>query len=151
MKPTDFVPPPTETLELPLDALALKLLAFLRAIEDSGGVASPNFVTNAAHWAEYEPMDQSREPFMRALREAWDWLYLHGLVGAPEREERSFVTRRGRALLSEDDGLARLSAQRRLDVDLHSLIADRILLAVVARRVRGGGVLGNAGGGDSRA
>jgi hypothetical protein len=126
MKLTDVIPPPTETLELPVDVLALRLLRYFCANEDVGGGVSQNIVINAAHWSEYEPMQEHRDPFMRALREAWDWLYVHGLLGSPVREERSFVTRRGRAVASQGDGLAWLRAERRLDVDLHPSIGGRV-------------------------
>ena len=129
-QPTHFVPAPADALDLPLDSLALRLLAYLGAAEDAGQHASRNLVTNRNWWGDYEPMGQLAEPFMRALTEAWDWLYLHGLVsGADPRQQGdwAFVTRRGRALLeAQDDGLARLRAQRRLDVDLHPLIAARV-------------------------
>ena len=68
--------------------------------------------------------------FLRALTEAWDWLVVHGLVSSADPRQRgddwTFVTRRGRGFLDEQDGLAKLQAERRLDVDLHASIAERV-------------------------
>jgi len=64
------------------------------------------------------------------LTEAWDWLVARGLIASrhPSRngDGHTFITRRGNALLKDVDGLERLQAERRLDVDLHPRIRDRI-------------------------
>jgi len=40
-RPEDFLPPPTEVVELPLDVLASRLLAYLAAAEDEN---DPHYV-----------------------------------------------------------------------------------------------------------
>jgi len=127
----DFVPPPADALELPLNELALRLLRFQVATEDQDGRMSFNLCVNRSHFGEYEPMGDAAGPFLRALTEAKDWLYLHGLVASVNPDQRhdsegSFVTRRGRAFLEDHDGLARLHAERRLEVELHPIIAERV-------------------------
>jgi uncharacterized protein (TIGR02391 family) len=69
--------------------------------------------------------------FLRLLQEAWDWLRTHGLItsgvpGQTRGAEYAFVTRRGNAVLDEQNGMARLAAELRLGVDLHASIRDRI-------------------------
>ncbi|HEY5260946.1 MAG TPA: TIGR02391 family protein [Solirubrobacteraceae bacterium] len=127
---TDFIPTPAEVVSMPLDQLALRLLAYERALEDSGGNGTRNFVVNAGWWSDYEPMGEVRRDFLRALVEAWDWLLVRGLVSTVDPRQRgedwTFVTRRGRALLDDQDGLAKLRSELRLDVDLHEAIAERV-------------------------
>ena len=130
-RPSDFVPPPAEPLELPLDALATRLLALEAAIEEGGGRVSFNLCVNRAHWGDYEPMGDLAIPFLRALNEARDWLFLHGLVGWADPDQShdnhgSFITRLGRSVLGDERGVERLRAHRRLDVDLHPLVAARV-------------------------
>jgi uncharacterized protein (TIGR02391 family) len=64
-----------------------------------------------------------------AYEEAFAWLQHHGLV-APEPSQSGsdwfFITRRGRDVLADSEGLARLRAAERLNVDLHHLIAERV-------------------------
>lgn len=126
-RPEDFLPPPAEVVELPLDVLAWRLLAYLAAAEDENEphYVDRDLVTLGGFWPIGTPHDPA---FVRAMTEAWDWLVAHGLVSGPARQHRTdaFVTRPGRRLLGEPDGLARLRAEQRLDVDLHEQIADRV-------------------------
>jgi hypothetical protein len=114
---------------MPLDQLAARLLAYERALEDSGNSGTRNMVVNGGHWSEYQPLSDLRD-FLRALTEAWGWLLVHGLVSSADPRQRgddwTFVTRRGRAFLDDQDGPAKLRAERRLDVDLHESIAERV-------------------------
>ena len=49
-----FVPSPSDTLELPVDGLALRLLAFQAAVEDESGLASFNLCINRSHCQSVE-------------------------------------------------------------------------------------------------
>jgi uncharacterized protein (TIGR02391 family) len=128
--PHEFIPRPAEAVDLPLDALALRVLAYAGAVDDAGDHVTRNIATNRNWWGEYEPMGELAQPFLPALVEAWDWLYGHGLVsGADPRQagaDWAFLTHRGRAFLDDPDARARLRAEGRLDVDLHPLIAARV-------------------------
>lgn len=126
-RPEDFLPLPGKVAELPLDVLAMRLLAYLAAAEDENEphYIDRDLVTLGGFWRAETPHDQA---FLRAITEAWDWLVAHSLLSGPARQHRSdaFVTRHGRRLLTDADGLARLRAEERLDVDLHERIASRV-------------------------
>jgi uncharacterized protein (TIGR02391 family) len=126
-RPADFLPPPADVAELPLDVLAMRLLAYLAAAEDANEphYVDRHLVTLGGFWLVGKPHD---ERFIRAITEAWDWLVAHGLLSGPARQHRTeaFVTRQGRRLLADPDGLPRLRAEQRLGVNLHERLADRV-------------------------
>ncbi len=128
MPPQDF-PTPDEASELPLDELALRLLNYLHA----KGVPHEqigNVITGQV-WADH--VGQANLPaFLKLLHEAWDWLYIRGLISGgdpsqfPSNTWYTFITRRGCEVLEDPNGKERLAAELRLDVDLHPLIARRV-------------------------
>ena len=126
-RPEDFLPPPAQVVELPLDVLGMRLLAYLAAAEDEN---EPHYVDrDLVALGGFWPISKPHDPtFVRAMTEVWDWLVAHGLLSGPARQHRTdaFVTRRGRRMLNEPHGLAPLRAEQRLDVDLHDRIADRV-------------------------
>jgi uncharacterized protein (TIGR02391 family) len=73
---------------------------------------------------------QANRAVANALAEAWDWLCSEGLLarafGTRDDPEAFFVTRRGREILDHLEPLAMLRAQRRLGVELHVRLADRL-------------------------
>lgn len=126
-KPEDFLPSPEEAIRLPLDVLGMRLLSYLAAAQDSNEphYVDRDLVTLGGFWRS----SQRHEPsFIRAMTETWDWLVANGLLSGPARQHRAdaFVTREGRRLLQDTDPLARLRAGRRLNVDLHPAIAERV-------------------------
>ena len=107
----------------------MHLLRHVHETEDRGFVSS-NLTVNINQWAGHDVGDDPYA-FLRLVAEAWDWLYIHGLVSGREPTQShsvdfAFITRKGLALLAQPDGLSRLRAERRLDVDLHPLIAERV-------------------------
>jgi hypothetical protein len=108
-----------DTIELPIDALALLVL------EDY--VAG-----NGWNWQNWmrgsEQHGTARDPGISlALSEAWSWLMTHGLVVCdPSRRVSGAyqVSRLGRETLKY--GVARLAAAERLGVALHPRLAQRI-------------------------
>jgi uncharacterized protein (TIGR02391 family) len=107
----------------------MHLLRHVQAAQDRGFVSS-NLTVNINQWAGHDLGDDPYA-FLRAVTEAWDWLYVHGLVSSREPTQShgvdfAFVTRKGLALMEDPDGPSRLRAERRLDVDLHPLIAQRV-------------------------
>lgn len=65
----------------------------------------------------------------RAYEEAFDWLQRHGLVSREPSQSGPdwfFVTDTGWGVVDSDDGVARLAAAERLNVDLHPRIAARV-------------------------
>jgi hypothetical protein len=108
-----------DTIELPIDALALLVL------EDY--VAG-----NGWSWQNWMPGSEqhgtARDPEIGlVLSEAWSWLMTHGLVVRDPSQSSSDayqVSRLGRQALKY--GLARLPAAERLGVALHPRLAQRI-------------------------
>jgi uncharacterized protein (TIGR02391 family) len=125
----DELPSLSVARELPLDDLALRLLRYLRAEEQGGRTINRH---NLIGTAVLNPLAEGHlNEYLRLIQEAWDWLYSHGLIsrGNPAQSsdaDWAFVTRKGLAVIEEPDGLARLKAERRLDVDLHLRIAGRV-------------------------
>jgi hypothetical protein len=128
----DFIPPPADAVALPTPELAMRLLAYLVALEDAFGGPDnqlsalplhPDSVVHAGTWPDH--IDRHDEPFLRAISEAWAWLTANGLLARQPGAGNShvFVTRTGRAAATRPDGLAWLQAQQRLGVELHPRIA----------------------------
>jgi uncharacterized protein (TIGR02391 family) len=129
--PVDLVPGPDDAAALPLDQLALRLLAQISKDERSGqfGIPQERVYINSSVWLI--PDREERESFFRLLQEAWDWLLSHGLIASGEPSQPhgtgfTFVTRRGNSVVDDPRGLARVQAEIRLEVDLHPRIRDRI-------------------------
>jgi hypothetical protein len=122
----DYLLPADETLALPIDELAVRLLAYLSAAEDAGEFPHPSMLDQ---WNLLQQRAARYEELRRALCEAWDWLLMHGLLSSWLPGQRfetrfAFVTRRGREVITR--GLSQLRAEQRIDIDLHPRIADRI-------------------------
>lgn len=122
------LPSPDEADALPVDRLALRVLELLRDQDRSGTQLDRLNVINRGVGG---PLGRATEDaYLQALTEAWDWLVAHGLIGGshPARHHHTgtFITRLGNAVLDDPRGLARLRAQARLDVDLHSLIREQV-------------------------
>lgn len=118
--------PGPEILDAALPDVALHLLAYLRdnpaqqrSTIVSGQMLSP-------------PLDRSLWPqYRRRVQEAWDWLIQHGLIAATDPTQdgfgnSTFVTDLGERVLSEPFGVERMRAERRLDMQLHPRIAERV-------------------------
>ena len=119
-------PTGAEAEELPLEALALRLLAHI-ASDQRGAHQRPLYVNRQVLQNHAGNADMFR--YERAIQEAWDWLRTNGLLSLADSKQQgsdfAFVTRLGAAAL-EDGGLVRMAAQRRLGVDMHPLIAGRV-------------------------
>ncbi len=122
-----------EANELPIDALAMRILRYFEPLEDHASDISRRGIGNKGTWITRDMSDEERARALgasiRAL-EAYDWLYLHGLV-APRQDatgftETGYITERGREVLARTDGLATLRAEERLNVDLHPILAERV-------------------------
>jgi Protein of unknown function (Hypoth_ymh) len=87
-----------EALALPIDEMSLRLLRWLDEQDKSGIQLHVSGVINAGVWPDI-PQPRVAE-FLSAVIEAWDWLQARGLE--------------------------RLRAERRLDVELHWRIRDRV-------------------------
>jgi uncharacterized protein (TIGR02391 family) len=65
----------------------------------------------------------------RRLDEVLEWLQINGLIAWDSSRDVGdwfFVTRRGSEIANTDSGVAQIQAERRLAVDLHPSIADRV-------------------------
>jgi len=133
---TDHIPPVDEAVALPTPELAMRLLAYLVALEDHyGGYGvpfsalqlHPGSVASAETWPEHTN-GEHHEVFLRAISEAWAWLIANGLLARRPGggTEEMFVTRTGRAVAVQPDGLARLQAEQRLGVELHPQLALKV-------------------------
>lgn len=119
-------PTGAEAEELPLEALAIRLLARI-ASDQRGTHQRPLYVSHQVLQNHVGNADMFR--YERAMQEAWDWLRTNNLLSFADPTQRgsdfAFVTRMGKAAL-EDGGFSRIAAQRRLGVDMHPLIAGRV-------------------------
>ncbi len=129
MSISSFFPSPEEVELLPLDQLALLLLRHIQAQEADGGKAQVLNVINNGAWPQIDHVARFR--LLCHLQEAWDWLYVHGLITNREPSQThgigfTFITRLGQRVLDDPHGLERTRAQARLDVEIHPAIRDRI-------------------------
>ncbi|TQL58767.1 uncharacterized protein (TIGR02391 family) [Oryzihumus leptocrescens] len=112
----DWTLTPDEIVALPLDELALRILADVKANNEWNW---RNWMLSAVQSSAYSRHPQA----LRALSEAWGWLRANGLVAwdpSQDSAQAIFVTRRGDEVL--DRGLGYLKAVQRLDVDLHPVL-----------------------------
>jgi uncharacterized protein (TIGR02391 family) len=132
---SDYIPSVDKALALPTPELAMCLLRYLVALEDHfGGYGSDlsashlraDAVAHAGTWPEHT--DGQHDPlFLRAISEAWWWLVANGLLARrPGHTEDMFVTRTGRGVAAQPNGLARLQAEQRLGVELHPRLAGKV-------------------------
>jgi uncharacterized protein (TIGR02391 family) len=109
---------PEEVVALPLDELALRVLADAKSKE----------TWNWKNWMiEAQNSFQRDLSALRALSEAWTWLRSKGLVAwnpAQDSDNSVFITRRGHLVLKS--GLAFLRATERLDVELHPALENKV-------------------------
>jgi uncharacterized protein (TIGR02391 family) len=109
---------PEQVVGSPTDLLALRILQDVHT----------NAEWNHHNWmvkAQQGPYGGNRAA-LEALEEAWAWLRAKGFIARDPQQsspESIFVTRRGRHAVEE--GIARMRAEERLDVDLHQRIAER--------------------------
>ncbi|MEO1064805.1 MAG: TIGR02391 family protein [Actinomycetota bacterium] len=101
-----------EVVTMPVERLALAVLRHSQEAKE----------WNSRNWLLGARKRYGREPrTLRALQEAWAWLYQHGLV-APDMEqsaaEAMFITRLGLRVV--DEGVPLSDAIAFLDRDLHS-------------------------------
>lgn len=120
---------PDEVVELPLDRVAVRVLQYLEKQDRDGVQLHYTTLVNGAAWPNVR--GENRDSFLEVLAEAWDWLLVRGLISSahPSRTTgwgAAFITRRGREFLGDPDGLERLQAERRMEVDLHWRIRDRV-------------------------
>jgi uncharacterized protein (TIGR02391 family) len=110
--------PEDETLNLPIDALALLILRDYRR----DGWNRNNWLLESKQWGSAKS-DRSQ----RALSEGWSFLISRGLVAIDPTKDSSdayFVTREGEAALKA--GIGRLEAAQRLEMSLHPRLAQRV-------------------------
>jgi uncharacterized protein (TIGR02391 family) len=132
-------PSADEALEMPLDELGMRVLARLAATDwrgqfplRSGQITAwtVELLRSAGDGRSQTEILLSNPAFANALAEAWDWLCSEGLLARAvlirANPDAFIVTRRGREILDHLEPLAMLRAQRRLGVELHSRLADRL-------------------------
>lgn len=111
-----LIPAPVDAVELPTEDLAMRLL---REYVDKGqgtGILNRHNLGIEGNWGEYEGVT---EDFLRAMVEAYDWLANRGLIArTPADDGRAYVTGLGQRVASDENGVARLHAGRRLELEL---------------------------------
>jgi uncharacterized protein (TIGR02391 family) len=113
----DWVLTEEQILELPLDVIGLEILRDILS----------NPMNDSRTWLMMAEPAYSVEG-LRALGEAWEWLYVNGLVATDRLSNASaavFVTRSGREVVQTGD-TERLRASARLDLDLHPSLQGHV-------------------------
>src|SRR5690348_13599808 len=113
------MPPTSRVLEMPLEAVGLTLLRMILGGRED--LCNSHNVTNPVNWQD-DPNGPRDLKFLAAISEAWGWLERNGLVAPQPGGSGSnwfIVTRRGIAVATQQDPLAALRAEARLDIDLH--------------------------------
>jgi uncharacterized protein (TIGR02391 family) len=111
---------PDEVVRMPLDALALRILADFDATR---GWNSRNWILEHAQTPPFVHHTEA----LQAFAEAWAWLSSKGFVAKDHNqsaEDAVFITRLGRAAMRQ--GTALIRAQDRLSVDVHPRIERSI-------------------------
>jgi uncharacterized protein (TIGR02391 family) len=110
---------PEELIALPVDELGLRILGQMGA----GSETRTNLV------ARIERPEGIPREAKQAVSEAWWWLVRNGLI-APDAQNSDdtwwLATRLGRDVVQRADGLARLRAGERLQIELHPRIAQDV-------------------------
>jgi uncharacterized protein (TIGR02391 family) len=117
------LPTKNEISQLAVDDLAIRLLQ-LAAHHQQGHLLSRSNATAPTHWGDVG----SDRTLLRAVGEAWDWLYFHGLI-ANEPQDSSdwtYITERGHRVAGHSNPIALVRAEARLDVELHPILEKRI-------------------------
>ena len=126
----DWPPPADQILLLPLEVLGLTLLRRLereghRPLRRERLVGTNGIVSSMGS-------DYGRQAVVQAINEAWDWLYTNGLLvnagpgwEMPQGqtiEGHRVISRKGRDLLTQDDPLNLMRAERLISLPLHPRI-----------------------------
>jgi len=130
------LPTQDQVTELPLDQLAIHVLWWHADHPDSQ--SRRGFITQRqadAARAQQGPggvivtsSESIRGPVAQAWQEAYEWLIHHGLLTADVTQSGDFwmPSRLGHEFARDQQGLARMRASARLDVDLHPSISGRV-------------------------
>lgn len=123
---SSWPPAADEITELPVDELALRMLRHFAASPDRQFHRN-NDATNTSTWHRIG-QEYTQVAVLRALGEAYDWLVFNGLLAVKPGEASGFtyITKRGRKVADDPDAAATIRATRRLDVDMHPLLAERV-------------------------
>jgi uncharacterized protein (TIGR02391 family) len=117
---------PDEILALPVDQLGLRILVEVGSGSDVRWNAVGRIETDEG--ASREAKQAMREA-KQAISEAWWWLIRKGLIApdAQNADDRWWLrTRLGHEVAERPEGLARLRAGERVDVELHPRIAEDV-------------------------
>lgn len=116
-----------KALAWPVEQVALHLLRNYQRMNAQPDRRSELISARQAYQKNGVPEAQTSS-VTRALAEAFDWLVLHGLLSEdpPPSNKGHFITRKGQEVLESTAGPALLRAQERLNIDLHTSIAQRV-------------------------
>jgi uncharacterized protein (TIGR02391 family) len=119
----DWLPGADELLVLPVEDVAIFLLKRI-ARRSNQSWRAERFTGEKGEVLAQGP--EYRQPeVVRALGEAWDWLFLNGLIsGDPNKRDQGFfrISRKGLDVAQEAEPLRLLRADRLLAVPLHPAI-----------------------------
>jgi uncharacterized protein (TIGR02391 family) len=121
----DFVLTEEQVLNLPLDTLALEVLADIIANQEWNSL---NWLIGAQNARENGKAVYTRQA-LQAFGEAWQWLENNGLIATNHEQTARhsiFVTRLGYYVGTQDRNLDRVRAAARLDLDLHPELGDKV-------------------------
>jgi uncharacterized protein (TIGR02391 family) len=121
----DFIPPPAEAVDLPVEELGLALLRLI--VEgQQGHLLTRGNAGNYGYW-EHHSSEAIEPPFLEALSEPYDWLLHRGLVALQPGNESGwcYVTRRGLSAIEDENPLARLRADDGITARLHPAIRQQ--------------------------
>ena len=114
-----------KALNWPIAQVAIHLL---RGFKRGGATSRYNFKINTTQAYQQNGIrGKDLTELTNVLLEAFDWLILHGLLTeGTQNGEWPFVSRKGLAVLQQPDPIAYVTAEARLNIDLHPLIARRV-------------------------
>ena len=126
-------PAADEITELPVDELGIRMLQHF-AQSPERQLHRNNDATNSSAWHRVGP-EYANVMVLRALGEAYDWLVFNALLAVKPGEASGFtyITERGRTAAGDPVAVATIRATRRLDVDMHPLLAERVRRPVPPR------------------
>lgn len=104
-----------ETIDMPLERLALQVLENFQA---RNGWLRRNWLLEVGQELAGDPQHVAAS---RALAEAMEWLFSHGLMAHNDADNKTFVTRMGLVTLAL--GPERMRAIERLGLDLHPTLS----------------------------
>lgn len=120
-------PPTAEDItELPVDEVAMRMLRHF-AESPERQFHRNNDATNSSTWSR-AGREYTEVRVLRALGEAYDWLVFNALLAVKPGEASGFtyLTEHGRTAAENPGAIAKIRASRRLDVDMHDLLAERV-------------------------